>query len=135
MRPRKGICKGRPAKIDTARARETKAQGLGVAIIVGTMGISLRVSTACWSQLMRVLVRRGRDFDDSSKLNVTMRCLWLSRNDVIIHDAAAGADTPAGQRAAEHDLSVEAYPEDWEILGGVACGAWHGTAQGDADRS
>jgi hypothetical protein len=69
---------------------------------------------------MRVLVCGGRDFDDCDKLNIMLRSLWLSCSDVIIHGAAPGADTLAGQWAHDRGIPVEAFPADWEKHGRAA---------------
>jgi hypothetical protein len=58
--------------------------------------------------------------DDCDKLNVVLRSLWLSCDDVIIHGAAPGADTLAGQWAADKGIPVEAFPADWEKHGRAA---------------
>jgi len=60
---------------------------------------------------------RRREFDDCKQLNIVLGSLMLSRNDVIIHGDAQGADRLAKHWAIDRSIPVEAYPADWALHG------------------
>lgn len=68
--------------------------------------------------MMRVLVCGGRDFFDYRKVKIALEMLMPI--DVVIHGAAAGADSMAAKWATIHDVDVVAFPvtkEEWTSLG------------------
>jgi hypothetical protein len=69
---------------------------------------------------MRVLVCGGRAFDDWELLAGVLDSLEPMQASVIIHGAAPGADTLAGQWAELRRVPVEAFPADWEKHGRAA---------------
>lgn len=67
---------------------------------------------------MRVLVCGGRDFFDSAGLSAVLDQMHASRPfKVLIHGAAIGADTLAGEWAKARGVTVEAYPARWDLHG------------------
>ena len=67
---------------------------------------------------MRVLITGGRKFDDIQLLETTLEDVHKSEAiSVLIHGAASGADTLAGNWAARHDIQVVACPADWKRYG------------------
>lgn len=73
---------------------------------------------------MRVLVCGGRDFDDLDMFNEVMDKLYVELGYLddltIIHGAARGADTFAGNWAKSGGFYIEEYPADWEKHGKAA---------------
>lgn len=70
---------------------------------------------------MRVLVCGGRDFNDFEWLNEVLT--WFAGEngvDLIIHGAARGADSLAGEWAQLANIPVKAYPADWQKHGKAA---------------
>lgn len=72
---------------------------------------------------MRVLVCGSRHFNDRTKLFCDLDDLlfhfpWTGMT--IIHGAAKGADTLAGEYARCNNYEVEVYPADWEKHGKAA---------------
>jgi len=65
---------------------------------------------------LRVLVCGGRDFNNAAMLARAMAAL-PSKPSVVIHGAARGADTLAGQWAKEAGVPVEVYPAEWAAHG------------------
>lgn len=65
---------------------------------------------------MRILVCGGRDYSDCDKFNEVLT-QYLPNNPTIIHGAARGADSLAGDFAHRHKLSWIAYPADWDKYG------------------
>ncbi len=63
---------------------------------------------------LRALVCGGRDFCDIELMRAVLGALNLA---VVIHGAARGADTMAGQLAAEFGVSTIACPADWRAHG------------------
>jgi hypothetical protein len=63
---------------------------------------------------MRVLVTGGREFEDRTRLVEVLDRLHQERGVTsLIHGAAKGADTLAGEWAESHGISVLACPADW----------------------
>jgi hypothetical protein len=62
----------------------------------------------------RVLVCGGREFNDYELL---VEELSLILPDVIIHGAARGADSLAGEFAEAMKIPTEVYPADWNKYG------------------
>lgn len=72
---------------------------------------------------MRVLVCGGRDYADRDAVFLALdRLLRRDKNPVacIIHGAAHGADSLAGQWAWNRGVDVEPYPADWKAHGRAA---------------
>ncbi|MEZ5943915.1 MAG: DUF2493 domain-containing protein [Planctomycetaceae bacterium] len=70
---------------------------------------------------MRVLVTGGRKFDDIQLLETTLEDVHESEAiSVLIHGAANGADTLAGEWASRHGIKVVACPADWKRYGRAA---------------
>jgi hypothetical protein len=72
---------------------------------------------------IRVLVCGGRDFANASRLDDVLSALHTDTRGpiaVLIHGAARGADTLAGEWAERQRIRVEAYPADWEAEGRAA---------------
>jgi hypothetical protein len=67
----------------------------------------------------RVLVCGGRDFCDAARIwSVLDHYLREADNfSCVIHGAARGADSIAGEWAVARSLPVEAFPADWTGLG------------------
>lgn len=66
----------------------------------------------------RVLVCGGRDYADRETLRRVLDAhLDLFGPFVLIHGAARGADTLAGEWAASRGVEFEAYPADWDRFG------------------
>lgn len=65
---------------------------------------------------MRVLVCGGRDFKDKAKIRAAIEAVD-PRPTVIIHGAAKGADSLAGEVAVELGIPVEPFPADWAKYG------------------
>lgn len=67
---------------------------------------------------MRVLVCGGRSFNNAGLLISTLDRLHLDRKfSLVIHGAAKGADTLAGDWAQHRGLDVVCYPAKWGLLG------------------
>jgi hypothetical protein len=70
---------------------------------------------------MRVLVCGGRDFSDREKLASALDAIHLRTPfSVLIHGAAPGADTLAGEWARERGIAVVPFPADWKGQGRAA---------------
>ena len=79
---------------------------------------------------MKILVTGDRNWDINPELHkeriryvlkrVVADALNSAQEVTIIHGAARGVDTLAGQVASELGLNVEAYPADWEKYGKAA---------------
>lgn len=70
---------------------------------------------------LRVLVCGGRDFNDALTLGSWLGGIHKSHTiDTVIHGAARGADTMAGEFAKWAGIPVEAYPADWKADGKAA---------------
>jgi len=69
-------------------------------------------------QPKRVLVCGSRDWQERSIIRAELGLLASKPNPpVIIHGAARGADTLAGQIAEGYGLTVERFPADWDTHG------------------
>ena len=68
--------------------------------------------------LKRYIVCGGRHYDDwnflCTNLNVLLDTDW---NFVLVHGAAPGADTLAGEWGDAADVVVEPHPADWDKYG------------------
>lgn len=71
---------------------------------------------------MKVLACGGRDFADHEALTRALDHVVAERGpiDVLVHGAARGADSLAGQWAASRGIAVRAYPADWAAHGRAA---------------
>lgn len=70
---------------------------------------------------MRVIVCGGRDYTDKSAVYRHLDQALAKHPDlVVIHGAARGADTLAGQWAEERGVPVEAFPASWGLHGKAA---------------
>lgn len=67
----------------------------------------------------RVLVCGGRDYTDANRIwSVLDHYLREADNfECLIHGAAKGADSVAGEWAVARSVPVEAFPADWTGLG------------------
>lgn len=68
---------------------------------------------------MKVLVCGDRNWNDPKLIKLRLK--KLSRNTIIIHGAARGADTLAGIAAKELGMEVIEFPAKWNIYG-IAAG-------------
>jgi hypothetical protein len=69
--------------------------------------------------MKRVLVCGGRDFDNKFLMETALSSI-IEGEPIIIHGAARGADSMAGQWAAAKGLRVLAFPADWGANGKAA---------------
>ncbi|WP_013627348.1 DUF2493 domain-containing protein [Rubinisphaera brasiliensis] len=70
---------------------------------------------------MRVLITGGRNFDNHELLETTLDAVHASAPlSVLIHGAANGADTLAGEWASRNGIEVVACPADWKRYGRAA---------------
>lgn len=70
---------------------------------------------------MKVIVCGGRGFDDKMELYERLDRALAKHPDLsIIHGAARGADTLAGQWAEDRGVPVEAFPAKWDLHGKAA---------------
>jgi hypothetical protein len=73
-------------------------------------------------KMARVLVCGGREFADKGRV-FTVLDYYREASEgftVVIHGAARGADSLAGEWAAARGISVEEYPANWERDGRAA---------------
>lgn len=70
----------------------------------------------------RVLICGGRDFADAARIWSVLDHYLAEADDFecLIHGAAPGADTIAGEWATARGVSVQAFPADWTGLGNGA---------------
>ena len=69
----------------------------------------------------RVLVCGGRAYADHAHLAVSLEALHAARPFILlIHGAAPGADSLAGQWAEEQGIPVRAFPAAWNLHGKAA---------------
>ncbi len=68
---------------------------------------------------MIVAVTGGRDFNDIERVRRALYRLDPTPT-LLLHGAAAGADTLAAQVAEELGIPTEAYPADWDKFGRTA---------------
>jgi hypothetical protein len=70
---------------------------------------------------MRLLVCGGRDYTDREFIFETLDQLHADREiTTLIHGAARGADTLAGEWAIARSVEVTPYPADWRAHGNLA---------------
>ncbi len=70
---------------------------------------------------MRVLVCGGRDYGDKAALFKTLDAYdAVNPIDCVIHGAARGADTLAGEWASERAICCDEYPANWDRDGKAA---------------
>lgn len=72
---------------------------------------------------MRVLVCGGREFTNVEVLEACLDAVHLGNRgpiELLIHGAARGADTMAGQWALRRGIACVAYEADWEREGRAA---------------
>lgn len=75
--------------------------------------------------MKRILITGSRDWTDVDRIHRALVEVW---NDdlacdpeiILIHGAATGADTIAGEIATAFGWSMEVYPADWERFGKAA---------------
>lgn len=66
---------------------------------------------------MRVLVCGGRDFNNYTTVCNALNSLFAEADiDLVIHGAAAGADSLAKNWAEEHDIKTLPFPAKWDDL-------------------
>lgn len=63
---------------------------------------------------MKVLVCGSRDFNDYKQLEEVLDGISIS---TILHGAARGADTLAGEYASRHGIDCISFPADWDQYG------------------
>ena len=69
-------------------------------------------------QTFRLLVCGGREFSDRDALFTALDRAHAKRPvSLLIHGAARGADTLAGEWAAARGIAVEVYPARWDVDG------------------
>jgi hypothetical protein len=66
---------------------------------------------------MRLLVSGSREFDDKAKM---LSIIQDINPTLIIHGAAKGADTLAGEIGDELGIPVDPYPAKWSLYGKAA---------------
>lgn len=75
---------------------------------------------------MKVLVCGGRNFYDWRRLEAILDLYRdgpeKTKPTLIIHGAASGADSLAGQWATYNGIKVETYPAEWKVHGRAAGG-------------
>ena len=70
---------------------------------------------------MRVLVCGGRDYQDAARVFFVLDHYHAQRPfSVVIHGAATGADSLAGEWATSRGVPVYAFQADWNLHGGAA---------------
>lgn len=70
---------------------------------------------------MRALTCGSRDWTDGALILRELRALHAERGvEVVIHGAAPGADTFAGEAATALRVPVESFPADWDRHGRAA---------------
>lgn len=71
---------------------------------------------------MKVIVCGGRDYDDKDYLFACLEEFHQSTPiTTLVHGAAKGADTLAGDWAATHpEIEIKAYPANWQLYGKAA---------------
>jgi hypothetical protein len=70
---------------------------------------------------VKVLVCGGRDFHDAARVHSVLDHYHAQRPfSFIIHGAAPGADSLAGQWALLRDVAQQAFPADWNKHGRAA---------------
>lgn len=73
---------------------------------------------------MRVLVCGSRNFNDYAKLNEELNEIQFKDTDreftTIIHGAARGTDTLAGEYAERYEIPCVSFPADWKLHGKAA---------------
>lgn len=71
--------------------------------------------------MTRVLVCGGRDFTDTARIHSVLDHYHAQhRFSFVIHGAAPGADSLAGQWAMLRDVAQQAFSADWEKHGRAA---------------
>lgn len=67
---------------------------------------------------MKVLICGDREWSDKTLIKNALQAIMLQHDSItVIHGAARGADSLAGQCAKELGLTVEEYPADWKTYG------------------
>lgn len=66
---------------------------------------------------MRVIVCGSRGYEDREQIELRLSQLPPSPTTTIVHGAARGPDTIAGQFAALCGMTVEEHPAEWDRLG------------------
>jgi hypothetical protein len=65
-----------------------------------------------------VIVCGGRDYDDSERVYAALDRAHAKRPiDMVLHGAARGADTLAGEWAKSRGIHVLPFPADWKLYG------------------
>lgn len=74
------------------------------------------MTTPARIKVHKLLVCGGREYADASALYSALDAVHKLHPElrVVIHGAARGADSLAGQWAIERGLQVEPYPADWD---------------------
>jgi len=68
---------------------------------------------------MKLLICGDRNWKDEKLIEDVLR-MFSTENPLIIHGAARGADTIAGNVAKKLGLEVQAFPANWELYGKAA---------------
>lgn len=73
---------------------------------------------AATAEGIRVLICGGRQFSDAEHLAQVLDAIRQRRGPfaVVIHGAARGADTMAGEWATARDIPVQEFPAQWEAF-------------------
>jgi hypothetical protein len=67
---------------------------------------------------MKILVCGGRNYTDLAAVRLTLQELHTKKPiSLVVHGAARGADSLAGQVAKEIGIPVKEYPARWDIYG------------------
>lgn len=68
--------------------------------------------------MKRILICGGRDYNDKDKVyDILNKALYVFKEVHIIHGAASGADSLAGDWAHDKQMSWTAYTADWSEYG------------------
>ncbi len=63
--------------------------------------------------MRRILICGGRNYADKARMRNVIHALFNPDTDTIMHGGAPGADTLAGEIAAELGCAAKVYPADW----------------------
>lgn len=67
-----------------------------------------------------ILICGGREYADKARMREVIHLLFNHDTHTIIHGGARGADTLAGEVAAEIGIAAKVYPADWKTHGKAA---------------
>jgi hypothetical protein len=67
---------------------------------------------------MKLLICGDREWADKAAIKAKLQTIMLQYDTItVIHGAARGADTLAGEAAKELGMTVEEFPADWKTYG------------------